>query len=95
MDSLEYYEHGYRLADGTEAWEQDYGTDGSWTPPITRLGINVVDIYDGQAVRSICRELDRAEIAEYDVLRRRVVETRHDAEVVASSRSRSIAGGGD
>jgi hypothetical protein len=77
-----WYEWGYQLADGEFVWQDDYGTDGSWTEPRPDLGVGNIDIYLGSEYDSIRSELDRAGLFSAVVVRRRVRETREEAEKV-------------
>jgi hypothetical protein len=76
-----YYEYGWRLADGTEEWASSFGTDGVWTSYDSAHGIEAIDMYDGQEVEAIYKELDRAGV-EGVALRRLVRMTTIGSEVV-------------
>jgi hypothetical protein len=45
----EWYEWGYRLADGTENWQIDYGVDGVWIGMDRVRHVRHVDIGDDDA----------------------------------------------
>lgn len=82
MDEREHFEYGYRLDDGTERWQEDFGRDGAWISADRDRSIAVIDIYDDeQAPAAIRRVLDAAGQRGV-VLRRRVRVTTGDAEVV-------------
>jgi hypothetical protein len=82
-DETNWYEWGYRLSGGEQVWQIDYGTDGSWTPPIPELNMSHIDIYSGNEYSAIRSELDRAGLFDAVVVRRRVSETRDGPEVVS------------
>lgn len=80
-DRVEYFEWGYRLPDGVERWEQDYGTDGSWIGHDSERGIPVIDIYDDTTAEKIRAVLSKAGV-DGEVLRRKVTVTRGPVEEV-------------
>lgn len=77
----EYYEYGWRLSDGTEEWASSFGTDGTWTSYDSQHGIGSIDMYEGQEVAAIYKELDRAGV-DGVALRRLVHVTTIGPEVV-------------
>ena len=62
-DRSEWYEYGYRLEDGTESWQINHGTDGSWTAHDAAHNIAAIDMYDGSEVEAIYAALDEAGVA--------------------------------
>jgi len=83
-EATEWYEYGYRLDDGVEVWAGDYGTDGSWTAHDPKRGIQAVDMYDGNEVEAIYRELDRAGVAGV-AIRRKVTRVEGPTETVTQA----------
>jgi len=81
-DREEYFEWGYRLSDGSEHWEQDYGTDGSWISHVPAYGIPTIDIYDATDADKIRAVLTNANAEYFTVLRRKVTTTRGPIEEV-------------
>ena len=80
--TTELHQWGYRLSDGTEAWESDHGTDGSWIKYDFQHKIAAVDIYDdGSEAGAIYHALDQAGV-EGVAVRRRVTRTEEDAETM-------------
>lgn len=69
----EHYEYGYRLADGTEVWEFEHGSDGRWISSGSILNLPVVDLYEGSEVAAIYLMLERAGVG--GVALRRLVRT--------------------
>jgi hypothetical protein len=80
-ETTEWYEHGYRLSDGTEFWVQDYGTDGSWIPFNREHNIGSIDFYLNTTEEDIYAELDKAGV-EGVALRRKVTRHERDPEIV-------------
>jgi len=73
----EYTEWGYRLADGRECWQQDYGTDGTWiSAGINGGGIPVVDIYRDTDVPAEIRAALTTAGVSGTILKRKVIVTR-------------------
>jgi len=77
----QWYEYGYRLEDGTEEWQSDYGTDGSWTAYDSERGIEAIDIYLGNEAKAIYAGLDAARVTGV-AIRKLVTRTEGSAEVV-------------
>ena len=78
-----FYEYGYRVAGGSEFWEQDYGSDGAWIRQNREYGITVIDIRrNGRDVECIYKALDDAG-CQGVALRREVVMTTGSAEIIA------------
>jgi hypothetical protein len=79
--SEESYEYGYRLSDGTEAWEIDYGTDGSWTSFDRARNIEAIVMDYGDPVTAIYTALDKAGV-EGVAIRRLVARTTGPTETI-------------
>lgn len=82
-DEKIWYEWGYQLADGECVWQDNYGTDGSWTEPRPDLGVGNIDIYPGSEYRTVRSELDRSGLVDAAVVRRQVREIRSGPEMVS------------
>ncbi|WP_157480066.1 hypothetical protein [Leifsonia sp. Root227] len=81
MQTVEWYEYGFRTEPTGDVWAEDNGSDGSWTPALPKLGIRAIDMYDGLEADSIRKELARAGI-DGVVIRRLVTRTEGEAEIV-------------
>jgi len=80
-DRSEWYEYGYRLSDGTESWQINHGTDGSWTAYDSERGIEAIDMYDGSEVTAIYAALDKAGV-EGIALRKLITQFESEEEAV-------------
>lgn len=80
-DETQWYEYGYRTERLGDVWPVDYGTDGAWTSAYPEFGLGAIDMYDGQEVEAIRREITRANV-EGVIIRRLVKRTEGDPEVI-------------